>query len=189
METLLSWYTSGGAFMLPLLLVTLAGLGVLAERAAYMTKRLRVNARPFMEHVLTLSRARRFDEALGACADHQALLPDVGLVILRSREAPSDDLQEVAGAALKSFLPLLRRRLGWLLALAVIGLLLGVAAAVQHGFAPIGAAALSAIPLVGGYAILDHQARVATAHAEEFSARLINAIAGRPEVRLGHRDS
>lgn len=189
MATILSWYTGGGPFMLPLLIIAAVGLALLAERAAYMTKRSRVNARPFMEHVLTLARARRFDEALAACAEHHALIPDLGIVILRSRESSPDDLREVANAALKSFVPLLRRRLGWLIALAVIGLLLGGAGAVDHGMHPIGAAALSAIPLVAGYAILDHQARVLTAHLEEFGARLINAIAGLPEVRLGHRDS
>ena len=39
-----------------------------------------------------------------------------------------------------------------------------------------------------GSALLDHEAKLITAHLEEFAVRLINAIAGRPEVRLGHRE-
>ena len=188
METLLAWYQGGGPFMLPLLLVALAGIVLLLERAVYMARRSRVNARPFMEHVLTLTRAGRFDEAVVACTDHKSLVPDLGLVILRSRSCPGDDLRFVAEAALRTLVPPMRRRLGWLIALAVIALLLGIAGAVEHGMRPVGAAALAALPLVAGYAVLDHEARVTTAQLEEFSIRLINAIAGRPEVRLGHRD-
>ena len=188
MGTILTWYHGGGPFMLPLLFVTLAGIALLAERAAFMMKRSRVNARPFMEHVLSLARAGRFEEALAACTEHHAVIPDLGLILLRSRTASSDDLRDVADAALKSFLPTLRRRLGWLPALSVIAMLLGVAGSVDHGLRPLGSAALAAIPLVAGYALLDHQARLMGAHLEEFAVRLINAIAGRPEVRLGHRE-
>lgn len=189
METVQGWYDGGGPFMLPLVLVALVGLALLAERAVFMVRRSRVNARPFIEHVLTLTRAQKFDEALATCASHHSALPDLGIIILRSRAASSADLREVAHAALTSFVPSLRRRLGWLVALAVIALLLGVAGSVEHGLRPIGAAALVAIPLVAGYAVLDHHAQVMTAHLEEFSIRLINALAGRPEVRLGHRET
>lgn len=187
MGTFHTWYAGGGPFMLPLLLVGLAGIGLLAERGLFMMNRSRVNARPFMEHVLTLARAGRFDEALAACAEHHAVLPDLGLILLRSRASGSEDLKYVADAALKTFVPTLRRRLAWLPALAVLALLLGVAGAADHGMRPVSASALVAIPLVAGFALLDHEARLISAHLEEFSVRLINAIAGRPEVRLGHR--
>lgn len=187
METFLTWYHGGGPFMLPLLLVAIAGLVVLGERALFMMRRSGVNPRPFIEHVLTHARARRFDEALAACTEHHAVLPDLGLILLRSRAASSDDLRDVADAALKSFLPALRRRLAWLPWLTVIAFLFGIAGAVDHGLRPVGAAALVAIPLLAGYALLDHEARVISAHLEEFAVRLINAMAGRPDVRLGHR--
>ena len=187
MATFQTWYQGGGPFMLPLLLVALAGIILLGERMLFIMNRSGVNPRPFMEHVLTLARGQKFDEALAACAQHHAVLPDLGLILLRSRASSSDDLKDVADAALKSFLPTLRRRLAWLPSLALIGLLFGVAGAVDHGLRPIGAAALVAIPLVAGYALLDHEARVISAHLEEFAVRLINTIAGRPDVRLGHR--
>ena len=188
MGTFLSWCHGGGPVMLPLLLLAVAGIGLLLERAVFMMARSRVNPRPFMEHVLTLARAQRFDEALAACAEHHAVLPDLGIILLRSRASNSDDLKHVADAALKSFVPTLRRRLTWLPALAVIALLLGVAGSPGHGLRPIAAASLVAIPLVAGFTLLDHEARLITAHLEEFAIRLINAIAGRPEVRLGHRE-
>jgi biopolymer transport protein ExbB/TolQ len=188
MGTFLSWYHDGGPVMLPLLLVAAAGIALLFERASFILRRSRVNARPFMEHVLTLARAQRFDEALAACTEHKAVLPDLGLILLRSRASNSEDLTHVADAALKGFVPKLHRRLAWLPALALVALLLGVAGAAGHGLRPIGAAALVAIPLVAGFALLDHEARLVTAHLEEFAVRLINALAGRPEVRLGHRE-
>ncbi len=189
MGTFLTWYEGGGPVMLPLMLVLLAGVALLVERAAFMVARSRVSARPFMEHVLTLARAGRFDEAIAACAELHAVLPDLGIILLRSRASSSDDLKDVADAALKSYLPTLRRRLAWLPALAVIALLLGVAGSAGHGLRPIAASALVAVPLVAGFALLDHEARIITAHLEEFAVRLINAIAGPPEVRLGHRQA
>jgi biopolymer transport protein ExbB/TolQ len=188
MGTFLSWYHGGGPVMLPLLLVGLAGVVLLVERAAFMMNRSRVNPRPFMEHVLTLARGQRFDDALAACAEHHAVLPDLGLILLRSRASSSEDLMHVADAALKVFVPTLRRRLAWLPMLAVIALLLGVVGIPGHGARPVAAGALVAIPLLAGYALLNHEAKLITAHLEEFAVRLINAIAGRPEVRLGHRE-
>ena len=188
MGTFLSWYHAGGPVMLPLLLIGLAGMLLLAERAGFMINRSGVNPRPFMEHVLTLARGQKFDEALEACAEHHAVLPDLGLILLRSRASSSEDLMHVADAALKVFLPSLRRRLAWLPTLAVIALLVGVVGIPGHGARPVAAGAMVAIPLIAGYALLDHEAKLITAHLQEFAVRLINAVTGRPDVRLGHRD-
>ena len=187
MGTVLEWYTGGGPFMLPLLVVGVCGLALLVERGTHVMERSRVNARPFMEHVLTLVRAQKHDDALAACAGHKAILADLGIVILRSRDISDADLVRVADAARRSFIPPLRRRLGWLIMLALVALLIGVASAAEGHPRGLSAAALCAIPLVAGYAVLDNQIRTLTTQLEEFSARLINAVAGRPEVRLGHR--
>lgn len=194
--------------MLPLLLVALAGLSLLVERAAFLGRRSGVNPRPFLERLVSLARAQRYDEAVALCAEHRAALADLGLVILRSRASAADDLRAVAAAARLSFVPTLRRRLEWLPALAAIALLLGVAGAsvnlaaigvsaaeprfydiVDRVMRPLGAASLVAVPLVAGYAILANHVRTMTDHLDELSIRLINTLAGRPDVRLGHRDS
>jgi biopolymer transport protein ExbB len=207
MTTVMGWYESGGPFMLPMLVVALAGLALLIERSAHIVKRSRVNARPFMEHVIALTRAQRLDEALSVCARHQAALADLGLVLLRSRSTSPDDLAWVADAARKSFAPTLGRRLNWLVALAAVALLLGVAGTVANldalpareagGMAagelalalhPLGAAAMVAAVLLLGHAVLANQVRTLGSQLEEFSVRLLNALAGRPEVRLGHRE-
>lgn len=210
MTTVIEWYRSGGLMMLPLLVVAIAGALLLGERIAFVVKRSRVNARPFIEHVLSLTRSGQYDEAVALCAAHHAALPDLGLVILRSRASDAAVLQEVARAAWMSFVPSLRRRLGWLIALAVAALLLGVAGAavnisavmsgtdgatvplahaLDYAMRPVTTAALTALPLVIGYAALAQLARTMTDQLEEFSIRLINTLAGRPDVRLGHREA
>lgn len=187
MQSVLSWYAGGGPYMLPVFIVGVAGLALLIERSAHVARRAGVNARPFMEHVLSLTRAKKYEEALAVCAEHHAALPDLGLVIIRSRASSTDDLLFVADAAKKSFIPTLRRRVAWLPALAAIGLLIGIASAMEGHPRALAAAALFAVPLVAGYAVIDNLVRTMMSQLEEFSIRLINALAGRPEVRLGHR--
>jgi biopolymer transport protein ExbB/TolQ len=51
----------------------------------------------------------------------------------------------------------------------------------------VGAAILTAIPLVVGHAYLMNESQHLVGQLEEFSARLVNALIDRPDVRLGHR--
>lgn len=209
MRTILSWYQSGGPFMVPLLILGAVGLLLLAERITNIVLRSRVNARPFMERVLSLVRANKVEEAIKLCADHNSALPDLGLVLLRSRSSDEGDLLNVAEASTLTVLPALTRRLAWLPMLAIVVALLGVVGAIanlhdaltsavplapgalERGIAfalrPLGAGVLTAIPLVAGYAYLREEAQAIVSQLEEFSARLINALIARPDVRLGHR--
>lgn len=212
MRTILTWYQSGGPFMVPLLLVGIAGLLLLTERVLYIVLRSRINARPFIERVISLVRANKLDDALKLCAEHQSALPDLGLVILRSRIRDETDLLNVAEATTLTVVPALTRRLTWLPTLATLAVLLGVLGAVAnlhdamtqaassatdvrgavlagiaYALRPLGAGILTAIPLVAGYAYLRNESQAIIGQLEEFSARLVNALIDRPDVRLGHR--
>jgi len=210
MRTILIWFQSGGPFMVPLLLVALAGLTVLVERTNYIVLRSKINARPFIERVLSLVRAGKIDDALKLCAEHQSALPDLGLIMLRSRTRQETDLKQIAHASSLTVIPGLMRRLPWLSTLATIAVLLGVLGAtvnlhealtraaatntqgallsgVTYALRPFGAGLLIAIPLVLGHAYLLSEAKGIAAQIEEFSARLMNALVDRPDVRLGHR--
>lgn len=212
MRTILTWYQTGGPFMVPLLVVGIAGLLLLAERVTNIVLKARINARPFMERVISLVRADKLDEALKLCAEHQSALPDLGLVILRSRTNEETDLSNVAEAAVMTVVPGLTRRLAWLPVLANLALLIGALGAVANlhealvngavmgtetgvavslgvAFAlrPLGAGLLTAIPLVAGHAYLSNESQKIIAQLEEFSTRLVNALIDRPDVRLGHR--
>jgi biopolymer transport protein ExbB/TolQ len=217
MRTILIWYQSGGPFMVPLLVVGACGVAVLLERFRFIVLRSRINARPFIERVLSLVRAGKLDEALKLCAEHQSTLPDLGLVILRSRIRDEGALLNVAEASSLSVVPAILRRLSWLPTLAIVAVLLGVlgavanlhdalakiaaglsvagtpnnvalsAAALAYALRPLGAGVLTAIPLVLGYTYLTNEAENIVGLLREFSARLVNALIDRPDVRLGHR--
>src|SRR6185503_8823527 len=132
MRTILAWYHEGGPMMAPLSLVAVAGLLVLVERVVHVVRQSRVQARPFMEKVISLVRADRFDEALSVCASHDSALPDLGLVILRSRESDETALAHVAQASMISVVPALERRMAWITTLAVVAVLVGVLGAIVN---------------------------------------------------------
>lgn len=204
MSTIIQWYQQGGPFIWPLVLVGVLGLGLLVERVAYIVVRSKIHARPFMEQVITLVRGGKLDQALALCAEHQSALPDFGIVILRSRDRDETDLQNVAEAAMLNIVPALTRRLTWMTTLANVAVMLGIlgaianlhdglasttaTAAVMSALRPLGVGVLTAIPLVAGHSWLAGEAAKLVGQLEEFSARLINALIQRPDVRLGHRD-
>jgi biopolymer transport protein ExbB len=212
MGTILTWYQTGGPFIVPLLLLDVAGLVVLFERFNNIVLRSRINARPFIERVISLVRADKLDEALTLCAEHQSTLPDLGLILLRSGSRDEQDLLNVAEASSLTVIPDLTRRLAWLPTFAIVAVLLGLlgaianlhAALVQSAHAvtetrgalfaglayalrPLGAGVLSAIPFVVGHAYLVNESQAIVSQLEEFAARLVNALTDRPDVRLGHR--
>src|SRR4051812_18599290 len=174
MRTILTWYSSGGPFVLPLAAIGLAGLVLLLERISTLVIRSRVYARPFIERVLTLVHEDKLDEALALCASHKAALPDLGLIILRSRSRDDAALTDVAEASMLTVLPALTRRTAWLDALARVALLVGIlggivgasdvlsgnaaadslARALATALPPLGIGVFTAIPLWVGHAAL-----------------------------------
>ena len=206
MSTMQAWFTEGGAVMFAIALVGAAGLGVLLERVYVIVFRSKNNGRVFIEKIIQLVRAGRVEEAIKMCAATTAALPDIGLLILRSRSREQTDLQNVATAALLLVVPTLTRRLQYLRALSLVALMLavfGLARGLHDAFTvagtanvwPRAAAALApvefglavAIVLTLGRSYLESQSESITEQIREFSARLINALIELPDVRLGHR--
>jgi len=206
--TMMAWYRNGGPVMHVILLVALIGVVVLVERVYVIVVRSKTNGRRFIERVIQLVRAGRVDEAIKECAGARAALSDMGLLILRSRSRDESDLQNVADAASLAVLPVLTRRLNYLPAVALtVGLLglLGTIVNVQRVLAssstiagasgadvaaaltPSAFAVIVAAIFVIGRAYLASQSELIIEQINEFSARLINALIDRPDVRLGHR--
>jgi biopolymer transport protein ExbB len=212
MSTTQGMYHEGGPIMAIILLVGLIGLAILLERTYVIVFRSKNNGRAFIERVIQLVRSAKIDEAIKECASSNAALPDMGLLILRSRSRDESDLQNVADAAALTVVPKLSRRLQYLPMLALIGGLIGVLGTVL-GFhdALIATASLGAdrtprlsmgladalMPTAFGLIVaivltlartyLVSQSEAITEEIHEFSARLINALIDRPDVRLGHR--
>lgn len=209
MTMTMAWYRNGGPVMHVISLIALIALAVVVERLYMIVIRSKTNGRRFIERVIQLVRAGRIDEAIKECAGSRAAVPDMGLLILRSRSRDEADLQNVADAASLSVLPVLTRRLDYLSAIATAEAMLGVvgavvnlqrhfpwtggepamsvAAAVAASLTPIAFALVVATVLVLGRAYLVSQSELIIEQIHEFSARLINALIDRPDVRLGHR--
>jgi len=206
MSTALEWYREGGPIMLLILLVGVAGLWILIERVYVIVVRSKNNGRTFIERIIQLVRAGKIDEAIKECADSSAALPDMGLLILRSRSRDEADLHNLANAASLSVIPKLTRRIHYLSTLALAALLLGflgtvlgvrqvlansAGASAVTGLAPtltpMAFAIGVAVVLTLGRGYVMNQSESITVEIREFSARLINALIDRPDVRLGHR--
>jgi biopolymer transport protein ExbB/TolQ len=211
MRSTMGWYADGGPIMLLILLVGVAGVAVVLERLYVIVFRSKNNGRAFIERVIQLVRAGKIDEAIKLCASSTAALPDMGLLILRSRSRDEADLQNVADAAALHVLPKLTRRIQYLPTLAVVALMLGVLGTVRglhdaflnapaagdrnvqlwvalaDSLTPtsFGLSVSIFLTLTRGYLV--SQSEFITEQIQEFSARLINALIDRPDVRLGHR--
>lgn len=184
-----------------LLLMAALGLGVAVDRAFVVARsRLSGHGRPFIERIVAMVEAGQIDEALAACSRTRAILPDIGLIVLRTRLREEQDLEAIIEAAVRSTTPKLSRRLRLMPAAALAAVLVGAggsaaaAAALppERGFAwgvlaPLAMALLLAGPLVVLHAFLANQVDAITAQVGEFSRRLANALLDRPDVRLGHR--
>jgi hypothetical protein len=198
-----------GAGPVATLIWVVAGLGglLILERAYVALSRSGFNGRPFIERIIQLVRAGKIDEAIKHSSTSRTVLADIALLILRTRSKEEADLQNVATAAELSLVPRLRRRLPYFTILAVIAVLLGFigladaarvnleaggtltadpsrlasgARAIEVGF---GVAA--ALLLAQGF--FTAQAEQVVEQVEELTARLVNALIDRPDVRLGHR--
>lgn len=194
--------------MLLILLVGIAGLAILIERIYVIVVRSKNNGRVFIERVIQLVRGGKIDEAIKACAASAAALPDIGLLILRSRSRDEAALNNVATTASLTVIPRLTRRLHYLPTFSVCAVLLGclgtvleiraaltdpvrstdpVAINLGHALMPTAFGLAVAIVLTLGRGYIVSQSESITEEIREFSARLINALIDRPDVRLGHR--
>jgi biopolymer transport protein ExbB len=213
MTGFLEWFRNGGPIMYFILATAIAGLAVFLERFYVIVMKSKVNGRVFIERVIQLVRAGKAEDAIKLCAQSKAALPDMGLLILRSRSRDEADLQNVADAAALSVIPRLTRRLQYLPMLANVATLLGLFGTIyglREAFASVSAAQaaersgrlasgiaialnatgfglLTAIPLTVAHSYLVSQAETTIEQVDEFSVRLINALIDRPDVRLGHR--
>ncbi len=210
MGTTLEWYREGGPMMLVISVIGIAGLAILLERVYVIVIRSKNNGRAFIERIIQLVRAGKVEDAIKQCASSTAALSDIGLLLLRSRSKDEAELQHLAHAAALAVLPKLSHRLQYLLTLGVVAILIGVVGTLAgfhnalkaagvgtapSGLAPDLAAALT--PAILGVAVcallvlgrgyLVSQSETITEQIHEFSARLINALVDRPDVRLGHR--
>lgn len=201
------WFRGAGPPVQMIWIVAAVGLLLIIERGYVALSRSGFNGRPFIERVIQLVRAGKTDEAIKHCATSRTVLADIALLILRTRTRDENDLREVASAAELSLVPRLRRRLPYFTMLAVIAGLLGCigladgirvlyeaggtmpsgAHPVAMGMRAIEAGFGVAAALLLAQGFFTAQAEQVIEQVEELTARLVNALIDRPDVRLGHR--
>jgi biopolymer transport protein ExbB len=209
----LEWFRNGGPVMYAILVVALAGLAIFLERVYVIVFRSRINGPAFIERVMQLVRGGRIDEAIRLCSQSRAALPDMGLLILRSKSHDEADLQNVADAASLAVIPRLTRRLQYLPMLANVATLIGLfgtiyglkgafasvalasaaerseklAAGIAVALNATGFGLLTAIPLTVAHSYLAAQSEQIIEQVDEFSVRLINSLVDRPDVKIAAR--
>lgn len=201
------WFQGGGAIVN--LIWAVAGLGALLvfDRVYIVIARSGFNGRPFIERVIQLVRSGKTDEAIKLCTTKRTILSDIGLLVLRTRTREEIDLQHVAQAATLSLVPRLHRRIHYFgvlattaVALGALGFLDGLRIAFEHpaatGTMSAGVAAALKAPEIGvavatvlivAQGFFTASADQIVEQVDELSARLVNALIDRPDVRLGHR--
>ena len=92
MNGLIEWYRNGGGIMNFILVAAVIGLAVFLERFYVIVIKSKINGRAFIERVIQLVRGGKIDDAIKLCAQSKAALPDMGLLILRSRTRDESDL-------------------------------------------------------------------------------------------------
>ena len=213
MGGIIEWYRNGGWIMHFILATAIIGLAIFLERFYVIVIKSKINGRAFIERIIQLVRSGKTEDAIKLCAQSKAALPDMGLLILRSRSRDEADLQNVADAAALSVIPRLTRRLQYLPMLANVATLVGLFGTIyglREAFASVALASaaerssklaagiaialnatgfglLVAIRLTVAHSYLASQAETIVEQVDEFSVRLINALIDRPDVRLGHR--
>jgi hypothetical protein len=196
------WFPVGSATDALIWMVAVVGVLLVLERSYVALSRSGFNGRPFIERVIQLVRAGKVDDAIKVCSASRTVLADIALLILRTRTQDEADLQNVASAAELSLVPRLRRRLPYFSALAVIAVLLGcigLTDALRLHFAEASGPSIAsglrtlehglaiAAALMLAQAFFSAQAEQVVEQVEELTARLVNALIDRPDVRLGHR--
>jgi biopolymer transport protein ExbB/TolQ len=203
------WFRGAGPIVDLIWVVAGLGLVLIADRVYVVIARAGFNARPFIERIIQLVRAGKTDEAIKLCSNARTVLSDVGLLILRTRTKEETDLQHVAEAAALSLVPRLHRRIHYFRVLALIAVALGAIglldgfrvalarqAAVGGTSVFIGLADALRAPEIGlsvaaililAQGFFSGRAEQVVEQVDELSARLVNALIDRPDVRLGHR--
>ena len=205
MSTLLEYYRSGGPVMHAILVVGVLGLAVFFERVYVIFTNSKGSERGFIDKVATLARNGKTDEAIRLCGEHKTAMTYIGELVLKSPGRTEADLQNAADAASVAALPSLTRRLHYLPMLANVATLIGllgtifglreafssvalVSAAERSGKLASGIAiALNAtgfglvvaIPLSLAHGWLTSRAELLIERADEFSVKLINALASK----------
>ena len=127
METIASFYKEGGAWMHPILFMSVVGLGIIIERFIFLYFKYNINASAFMAQIQKLVMANNIDRAIKLCnAAPSAALPRVIKAGLTRANKGPDEIQNAVEEATLEIVPIVTKRTTVLQQIANIATLLGL---------------------------------------------------------------
>ena len=127
MGAVAKFYSDGGAWMHPILGMSIIGLGVIIERFIFLYFKYNINASAFMAQIQKLVMANNIDRAIKLCnaADKAALARVIKAGLTRANKSEADIAAAIEEATLEVG-PSIGKRVPMISALANIATLLGL---------------------------------------------------------------
>jgi len=127
MDTIANFYKEGGAWMHPILFMSVVGLGIIIERFIFLYFKYNINASAFMAQIQKLVMANNIDRAIKLCnAAPSAALPRVIKAGLTRANKGPDEIQNAVEEATLEIVPIVTKRTTVLQQIANIATLLGL---------------------------------------------------------------
>jgi biopolymer transport protein ExbB len=127
MGAVAKFYSDGGAWMHPILAMSIIGLGVIIERFIFLYFKYNINAAAFMAQIQKLVMANNIDRAIKLCnAAPSAALPKVIKAGLTRANKGPEEIQNAVEEATLEIIPIVTKRTSVLQQIANIATLLGL---------------------------------------------------------------
>ena len=127
MGAVAKFYSDGGAWMHPILAMSIIGLGVIIERFIFLYFKYNINAAAFMAQIQKLVMANNIDRAIKLCnAAPSAALPKVIKAGLTRANKGPEEIQNAVEEATLEIVPIVTKRTTVLQQIANIATLLGL---------------------------------------------------------------
>ena len=127
MGAVAKFYSDGGAWMHPILFMSVIGLGVIIERFIFLYFKYNINAQAFMAQIQKLVMANNIDRAIKLCnAAPSAALPKVIKAGLTRANKGPEEIQNAVEEATLEIVPIVTKRTTVLQQIANIATLLGL---------------------------------------------------------------
>lgn len=127
MGAVAKFYSEGGAWMHPILGMSIIGLGVIIERFIFLYFKYNINAAAFMAQIQKLVMANNIDRAIKLCnAAPSAALPKVVKAGLTRANKGPEEIQNAVEEATLEIVPVVTKRTTVLAQIANIATLLGL---------------------------------------------------------------
>jgi len=126
LDYLVTFFRAGGPFMYAILIVLIAGIAIIIERAIFILGKNRIDNIAFVNRVLEFIQHNNIKSAIEFCSVSNAALPRVTRAGLEEANSSAADIQNAFELAALAEIPKLEKRTSYLATIANISTLLGL---------------------------------------------------------------